>query len=182
MWNRFTLMRQSSSGEDLWSISARQHMGLTCRVIKCPWCAPFVSQGEKATHACIIGGELFWDDFFFSLLTVQFICLLVGNRCESFTVAAPLQHPHSPFFCSDLLSTFMTEYQSIITFSCISYLVSCFLSFLCFFFCRMLVEKQSHVLARSKIWLFKLLMQSLKFSAVTVFVHITRLLQQGKKT
>lgn len=102
-------MRQSSTEEDLWSIFVQQHMGLTCLVIKRPWCVPFcLTEEEKAAHAYImgVGGELFWDYFFFLFWTVRFICLLVENRCESLTMAA-LQHPftlHSLFFCPDLLS------------------------------------------------------------------------------
>lgn len=89
--HRVTLMRQSSSGEDVWSILVQQRMGLTCLLIKRPWCVPFcLTEGEKAAHAYIMGGKLFWDDYFFSFW-LRSICLLVGNRCKSLTMA--LHHP-----------------------------------------------------------------------------------------
>lgn len=62
-------------------------------------CALCLTEGEKAAHAYIMGGgTILRLLFFFFRLTVRFICLLVENRCESFTMAA-LQHPFTLFVC-----------------------------------------------------------------------------------
>lgn len=93
-------------------------MGLTCLVIKRPWCVPFVSQREKKPHMHTLwGGKLFWDDFlFFSFwLCDSFACWWKIDVNHSPWLLS--QHPftmRSLFFCPDLLSQPVTPLLTIL--------------------------------------------------------------------
>lgn len=102
-------MRQSSTEEDLWSIFVQQHMGLTCLVIKRPWCVPFcLTEEEKAAHAYIMGvggGNYFEITFFFSF-----------GLCDSFACWWKIDVNHSPWLLSNIHSLY-THYSSVLIYS-----------------------------------------------------------------
>lgn len=103
MENRFTLMRQSCTGEDLRSIFVQQAHGTHVPGNKTPlMCALCLAEGEKAAHAYIIGGvegRGFWWGYYFEITFFSFFWL-----CNSFACWWKIDVNHSPWLLSNIHS------------------------------------------------------------------------------
>ena len=88
-------MRQNSAGEDFMIYFCTTAHGTHVLGNKTPlMCALLSHSGKKAAHAYIMAGELFWDDFFFSLFWL----------CDSFACRWKMDVNHSPWLLSNIHS------------------------------------------------------------------------------